>query len=101
MSDKIVVIPRTNAVFIRDSIVGVTEAHVSSDPFLRMSLKIVGVGFETEITSAEVKTSMDSLPTITDLNFKYELRKIVEKEAKIWHAEVVKAIFGDNNGIPV
>jgi len=63
-----------------------------------MVLTIIGIGFKTTITSKDVNIEDVDF---TDPEFRYKLRKIFEKEAVIWHAEVVKAVFGENDGTAV
>jgi hypothetical protein len=87
---NIVTIPRTDSVFLRESIIGVTNPCVTGGHFLRMSLKIIGVGFQVEIQTEIVNG-------VTGEEEYFERHEKFIKECQIWHAEVVNAVFGDTN----
>jgi hypothetical protein len=89
----IVTIPRTANVFLRDSIVGITNPHVTGGDFLRLSITIVGIGFSQEIQTGELNTEEGD-----DTEWSWELHQKFLKECPICHAEVVKAVFGENDG---
>lgn len=94
MLKNVVRIPRTNNVFLRDSIVGVTEAHATGG-FHRLSITIIGIGFEKEIQTDVI--SGDEI-NFYDEDYSHKRYKQVLADCPIWHAEVVKAIFGDEDG---
>lgn len=86
----IVTIPRTDNVFLRDTIVGVTHPHITGGQFLRMSLRIIGVGFQVEIQTHIVNG-------VTGEEEYFECHEKFINECPVWHAEVVKAVFGDKD----
>lgn len=91
---KIVTIPRTNHVFLRESIVGVSDVTVVDAYLVRYSktlcVTIYGVGFESHIN-----INIDVPDELYQDSQMFELMSFYTQECDKWHAEVVDVVFGD------